>query len=426
MVASQACAVVAPKQGLTLKVSAVIPLTVQPSLNAARSSSWRTRRGPIAGLAVAEAHQVAVPPGSTEPGCDVPGAAVVVEDVEQPAVDDRVEGQAEPAEVQRVADLERAASPLGCLGAGPLDRQRGVVDPSVVRPCAAASRVCSPVPQPRPGRARSAPLVRQPDERRPAGQADVPGAEHAPAGPTTRPSPGRGVGLAHGAKDTRRPGTGRTGRVASRGVTGRGGYRSKRSSRVRRAAGTLAGGGQTARRRRLMPSTDGTLSARDPELLRKDFSANPAYRLAQNAVTRVDRRRRGDQPGDHQQHRPLALRPAGRLEGHQSGAQRPVLAVRRAQPAARRRHEEDGAQGLRVLAELRDVLGQDRAGQLLPRGRHRDGRPRHRRPDRRLPPRLGGRRRRPVEHVRGHRQQARPGAQGVHAGDPELRPTPAG
>jgi bleomycin hydrolase len=36
-----------------------------------------------------------------------------------------------------------------------------------------------------------------------------------------------------------------------------------------------------------MPSTDGTLSAQDTELLRKEFSANPAYRMAQNAVTRV-------------------------------------------------------------------------------------------------------------------------------------------
>ena len=36
-----------------------------------------------------------------------------------------------------------------------------------------------------------------------------------------------------------------------------------------------------------MPSTDGTLSTQDLELLRKDFSASPAYRLAQNAVTRV-------------------------------------------------------------------------------------------------------------------------------------------
>ena len=32
---------------------------------------------------------------------------------------------------------------------------------------------------------------------------------------------------------------------------------------------------------------DETLSAADLERLRKDFSANPAYRLAQNAVTRV-------------------------------------------------------------------------------------------------------------------------------------------
>ena len=32
---------------------------------------------------------------------------------------------------------------------------------------------------------------------------------------------------------------------------------------------------------------DGTLAAGDLERLRKDFSANPLYRLAQNAVTRV-------------------------------------------------------------------------------------------------------------------------------------------
>ncbi len=36
-----------------------------------------------------------------------------------------------------------------------------------------------------------------------------------------------------------------------------------------------------------MLSQDGTLSAGELELLRKDFSASPAYRLAQNAVTRV-------------------------------------------------------------------------------------------------------------------------------------------
>jgi len=36
-----------------------------------------------------------------------------------------------------------------------------------------------------------------------------------------------------------------------------------------------------------MPSMNGTLTAGDLELLRKDFAASPAYRLAQNAVTRV-------------------------------------------------------------------------------------------------------------------------------------------
>ena len=36
-----------------------------------------------------------------------------------------------------------------------------------------------------------------------------------------------------------------------------------------------------------MPSSDGTLSVQALELLRKDFAASPAYRLAQNAVTRV-------------------------------------------------------------------------------------------------------------------------------------------
>jgi len=38
---------------------------------------------------------------------------------------------------------------------------------------------------------------------------------------------------------------------------------------------------------REMLNMDGTLSAGDLELLRKEFSASPAYRLAQNAVTRV-------------------------------------------------------------------------------------------------------------------------------------------
>src|SRR5258708_6721364 len=36
-----------------------------------------------------------------------------------------------------------------------------------------------------------------------------------------------------------------------------------------------------------MPSRNGTLTAGDLELLRKDFAASPAYRLAPNALTRV-------------------------------------------------------------------------------------------------------------------------------------------
>src|SRR6266699_3939241 len=40
-------------------------------------------------------------------------------------------------------------------------------------------------------------------------------------------------------------------------------------------------------REREMPRMNGALSTEDLELLRKDFSASPAYRLAQNAVTRV-------------------------------------------------------------------------------------------------------------------------------------------
>lgn len=36
-----------------------------------------------------------------------------------------------------------------------------------------------------------------------------------------------------------------------------------------------------------MPGMDGALSTGDLELLRKDFAANPAYRLVQNAVTQA-------------------------------------------------------------------------------------------------------------------------------------------
>src|SRR5262245_60490419 len=47
MVASHACASSAPNSGLTSKASATMAVTAQPSLKAVRSSSWRTRRGPV-------------------------------------------------------------------------------------------------------------------------------------------------------------------------------------------------------------------------------------------------------------------------------------------------------------------------------------------------------------------------------------------
>src|SRR5712691_4635119 len=96
---------------------------------------------------------------------------------------------------------------------------------------------------------------------------------------------------------------------------------------------------------------DGMLSAGDLEVLRKDFAANPAYRLAQNAVTRVA-------VDDVAISREIITGTGHSLsillddwKVTKSGAQRPVLAVRRAQPAAGGRDEEDGAQGVRVLAE---------------------------------------------------------------------------
>src|SRR3954467_5899581 len=72
-------------------------------------------------------------------------------------------------------------------------------------------------------------------------------------------------------------------------------------------------------------------------------------------------------PGRHVD-RSLGLEPARRLEGHQSEEERPLLAVRRTQPAPRRCGRAAGGQGLRVLPELHLVLGQVRAFELLPRG----------------------------------------------------------
>src|ERR1039457_353750 len=87
-------------------------------------------------LAVAETQQVAQAAGRRYRGQagDVPCAPLIVEDVEQPAVDDRVEADAELPEVQRVGDLEpgRHAS-LGCFPARLRDGARRKVDTHDVR-----------------------------------------------------------------------------------------------------------------------------------------------------------------------------------------------------------------------------------------------------------------------------------------------------
>ena len=123
-------------------------------------------RTPVAGLAVAEAHEVKVATRAEDSvqSRDVPGAGGVVEDVEQPAVDDRVEGLAERVEAERVEHLEAGVNAaLGGLAAGDLDGARGDVDAEGVGAWSAARIVCSPVPQPA---SRSAPVSAPASARR--------------------------------------------------------------------------------------------------------------------------------------------------------------------------------------------------------------------------------------------------------------------
>ncbi len=62
-------------------------------------------------------------------GGDVPGAGGVVKDVEQPAVDDRVEGLAESVEAERVENLEdRPHAAFGGLAPGDPNRSWRDVD----------------------------------------------------------------------------------------------------------------------------------------------------------------------------------------------------------------------------------------------------------------------------------------------------------
>src|ERR1700752_1966220 len=92
-------------------------------------------RAEVAGLPVAEAHEVKAAAGPEHRGQarHVTWPVFVAEHVEDAAIDERVKGCAEPAEVQRVADFELGARPaLGRLRPGPLDRGSGNVDPGRV------------------------------------------------------------------------------------------------------------------------------------------------------------------------------------------------------------------------------------------------------------------------------------------------------
>src|ERR1019366_1002956 len=90
----------------------------------------------VPGLAVAEAQQIARAAGCRDrrQAGDVPGPPLVVEDVEQPAVDDRVEADAELPEVHRVGDLEPGQhASLGGFPARLRDGARRKVDTHDVR-----------------------------------------------------------------------------------------------------------------------------------------------------------------------------------------------------------------------------------------------------------------------------------------------------
>ena len=74
---------------------------------------------------------------------------MVIEDVEEAAVDDDVELDAEPVEVERIPNLEvRSQAALGGLGPSDLDGARGDVDAVRVAAVAGGRSACSPVPQP--------------------------------------------------------------------------------------------------------------------------------------------------------------------------------------------------------------------------------------------------------------------------------------
>ena len=72
------------------------------------------------------------------------------------------------------------------------------------------------------------------------------------------------------------------------------------------------------------------LTSDDLASLRTDFAANPAYRITQNAVTKVGVQDVALDRAVVTEHRSLGVAPARRLEGHEPEEERTVLALRRA------------------------------------------------------------------------------------------------
>ncbi len=122
-------------------------------------------------------------------------------------------------------------------------------------------------------------------------------------------------------------------------------------------------------------NTNRALNADDLERFTKQFESNPAYRLAQNAVTTTSLE---DVALDRSVVNQTATSMSTLLDDWEATNQKQSgrcwlfagLNLLRAGAAKTMDH-----QGFRVLPELPALLGQAREGQLLARGDHRDGRP---------------------------------------------------
>ena len=124
-----------------------------------------------------------------------------------------------------------------------------------------------------------------------------------------------------------------------------------------------------------MDST-GLLGAGDLEVLRKDFAASPAYRLAQNAVTRVtvDDVAINREIVNGTEHSLSVLLDDWKVTNQERSGRCWLFAgLNLLRVGAMHKM---GLKEFEFSPELRDVLGQARARQLLPRGDHRDRGPR--------------------------------------------------